>query len=250
MMDSNHDTASAFEQPSVRSWLVVFVCGFLTICIIGPVLCAGLWLLGTGALAVKAPFLPAILNIPMMSEVRIILQAATVFGIVLATLMVMEQSRRRRQEKRIQGHHPIIGDFAYSPYFKTWHAKPVVPTGGTVKLNGHGNSPSDAQAALWQQFIARYDALDAAIANALLTPPHPLQGFSSVTLTPHGITLSKDGRLRMGFEFTTAPEAFWNSEIEEPFPIAVFSPTLELERAEWISDFPRMISPHTAAHSS
>lgn len=247
MKVSIYDTASAFERPSVRGWLIVFVCGFLTVCILGPVICGGLWLLGKGAVAVNAPVLPAILNVPLLSAVHVIFQVATVFGTLLATLMVVEQARRKRQKIRIQGHHPMIGDFEYSPYFKTWHAKPVLPTGNAVRLNGCGSSPSDTQAALWQQFIARYDDLSAATTAALLTPPHPLQECASVSLTPIGITLSGDGRLRMGFQFNTESKACWISEVEEPFPIAVFSPTLVLEKAEWISPH---INPHTAAHSN
>ncbi|OYW74051.1 MAG: hypothetical protein B7Z37_19250 [Verrucomicrobia bacterium 12-59-8] len=232
-----HDTVTAFEQPSVWNWLIVFICGFLTVCIIGPVLCLGLWLVGKGALAMESSVFHAVLDVPLPSAVSIVLLIATVFGACLATMMVLELARRRREGVRVQGHHPIIGDFEYLPHFKTWHAKPVLPTGTVVRLNGFGNSPADTQAALWQQFIARYDALSAAMKDALLTLPHPLQECASVTLTPEGITLTKDGRLKIGFQFTTRPEAFWNSEIEEPFPIAVFSPTLELEKAEWVRPF-------------
>ena len=231
----NHATVIAFEQPSVWNWLVVFVCGFLTVCIMSPVVCIGLWLLGKAAVALKMPAPHALLDVPLPSAVRVTLLLATVFGALLATMMVVDLARRKRYEMRIQGHHPIIGDFTYSPYFKTWQANPVLPTGGAVKLNGCGNSPSDAQATLWQQFIARYDALSRATTAALLTPPHPLQESASVTLTPNGINLTPDGRLHVGFQFTTTPEAYWNSEIEEPIPLAVFSPTLELVRTDWIT---------------
>ena len=230
-----HATVTAFEQPSVWNWLVVFVCGFLTICIISPVVCFCLWLLGKGAVAVKVPVPSALLDVPLPFAIRGILIFAAVFGALLATLMLVEVVRRKRYELRIPGHHPVIGDFAHSPHFKTWHAHPVLPLGSAVKLNGHGSSPSETQATLWQQFVARYDALSATTTAALLTPPHPLQEASAVTLTPNGINLTRDGRLHVGFEFTTAQEAVWNSEVEEPIPIAVFSPKLELEKTEWIT---------------
>ena len=230
----HHATVTAFEQPSVRNWLVVFVCGFLTICIISPVVCFCLWLLGKGAIAVKVPIPPALLEVPLPFAMRVILIFSTIFGALVATLTVVEVVRRKRYELRFPGHHPVIGDFEHSPYFKTWHAHPVLPSGSAVKLNGHGSGPSEAQATLWQQFVARYDVLSAATTAALLTPPHPLQEAHSVTLTPNGINLPRDGRLHMGFDFTTFPDAFWNSEVEEPIPVAVFSPTLELEKTEWI----------------
>ena len=231
----NHATVTAFEQPSIWSWLVVFVCGFLTICIISPVVSICLWLLGKGAVAVKVPIPPALLDVPLLFVVRVILALATVFGVLIATLMVVELARRKRREMRIPGHHPIIGDFTHLPHFKTWHANPVLPTGRSVTLNGYGSDPSDTQSTLWQQFVARYDALSTATTAALLALPHPLQEASSITLIPHGINLTSDGRLHVRYHFTATPEAFWNSEVEEPIPVAVFSPKLELEKTEWIT---------------
>jgi hypothetical protein len=235
MKVSNRHTATAFEQPSVRGWVVVFVCGFLTACILGLVLCLILWLVGLGAAAMKLPLHPAFTDTSPLTAWRVILQIAGGFGILLATLSLFESANRRRQEVRVPGHNPIIGDFEMLPHFKTWHAKPVLPTGQVVSLNGSGEGPSAAQASLWQQFIAQYDALCAAASGVLLTPPHPLEECRSVVLTPKGITLSRDGRLNVAFQFTTVPDNVWTSEVEEPFPIAIFSPTLELEKAEWVT---------------
>lgn len=229
-----YDTATAFEQPSVGSWLVVFVCGFLTICILGPVLCILLWLLGLGVVAVKGPAFSALFDVSMLAVIRVILQVAAAFGTLLATLMMFELARKRRQEIRIQDHHPLIGDFEHSPFYRTWHAQPMLPTGKTVRLSAYGRRPSEAQAALWAQFIARYDELIAAATRSLLTPPHPLQECSSITLTPSGITLSQDGRLHLGFEFATVPEYFWTSEPETPYPTASFTSALDLKRTEWL----------------
>ena len=232
----NYNTATVFDRPSVQGWLVVFVCGFLTVCIIVPVLGIAVWLF---VMAIKLlHVLPSnAWDVPLLSAVRVMLQIAAAFGALLASVMMMEVARRRRQETRIQGHHSVIGDFEHSPFYKTWYAKPVLPTGKSVRLSAYGSGPSTAQAALWQQFIARYDELIAAATQSLLAEPHPLQGCEAVTLTPSGITLTRDGLLHLGFEFATVPEDFWKSEAEEPYPTASFSPVLELKRTEWLKPY-------------
>jgi len=233
----HHDTVTAFEQPSVWNWLVVFVCGFLTACIISPVVFFILWLLGKGAVVVHVPVPAALLDVPLSSAVRIILMLATVFGVLLATVMVMELSRNRRKDARTQGHHPVIGDFEYSPYLQTWHANPVLPTGKSVRLSAYGSGPSTVQAALWQRYIADFDELNATATRSLLTEPQPLQGCIAVTFTPSGITLTRDGEIHMGFEFATLPEDFWKSEEEEPYPTASFTAALELKSTEWLPPY-------------
>jgi hypothetical protein len=237
MKISNYDTATAFERPSVGSWLVVFVCGFLTVCILGPLLCAGLWLLGVVVMAMNSSANPAMLDVPVSSAVRIILQSGAAFGALLATVMLFESARRKRQTIRIQGHHALIGDFEHSPFFKTWHAQPALPAGKTVRLSAYGRGPSDAQAAMWERFIAQYDELIATATRSLLTPPYPLQECCEVTLTPSGITLTQDGKLHLGFEFSTVPENFWTSEPEQPYPTASFTSALELKSAEWLKPY-------------
>lgn len=229
------DTISAFEKPSVRNWLVVFLCGFLTVCIISPVVYALLWLARAAAEALKIALPAALLDVPLPFAVRLTLLAAAGFGAVLATLMVVELARRKQQEFHVKGQHQVFGEFEHSPYFKRWRAAPVLPSGGSVRLESRGTGPTEVQAAVWQQFIARYDSLNHKVTRALLTPPHPLEGCSTITLTPDSISFTDDGHMHLGFHFKTTPEAFWNSEVEEPIPVAVFSPELELERTEWIS---------------
>ncbi|WP_395745558.1 hypothetical protein [Prosthecobacter sp.] len=232
----NYDTASAFDRPSVQGWMVVFVCGFLTVCIIGPVLGMALWLF---AMLLKLlHVLPAAAwDVPLHSAIRVILQVAAVFGALLATVMMLELKRRKRQEARIAGHHPIIGDFEHSPFYKTWYARPVLPTGKTVRLSAYGSSPSEAQATQWQQFIARYDELMSASTESLLNEPHPMEGCEAITLTPGGITLTPDGRMHVGFELATVPEDFWKSEAEEPYPTASFTAELKLKSTEWLTPY-------------
>lgn len=232
-----HQTATAFRHPALRGWIIAFACGFFTICIIGPVVCLGLWLLEMGATAINLTTVPAILAVSTPVAARIILQVATAFGAVLATLSVYEAARRKRREVRVPGHHPIMGDFEQLPYFTTWHANPMLPTGQTVNLNGQGSSPSDSQVALWQQFIARYDTLIDKATRALLTAPHPLEECSSVTLTPSGITIAKDGSLYVGLQFTTVPDILWTTENETPIPFVIFTPSLELEKAQWVAPY-------------
>ncbi len=232
----NYNTANAFAQPSVQGWLVVFVCGFLTVCVIGPVLCLAGWLVVKVIRLLPMDSLPA-WDLTALSTTCVILQVAAVFGALLATLMVLGLARRKRQESRIPGHNPIIGDFEHSPFHKTWHAQPVLPNGKTVRLSAYGLRPSDIQTALWQKFIANFDEMIAAATKSLLTEPHPLQGCESVTLTPSGITLTRDGRLHMGFEFASVPENYWESEADEPYPTASFTPALELKSTEWLKHF-------------
>ena len=175
----HHNTITAFEQPSVRNWLVVFICGFLTVCIIGPVVCTLLWLLRMAMVAMHVAVPSGLMNVPLPFVIRLTLLVAAGFGMLLATMMIMELSRRKRQEFRIKGHHPVIGDFEHSPFFQRWRASPVLPGGFTIRLDSKGSAPTDAQARLWEQFIARYDSLSAKVIRALLTPPHPLEGCSS-----------------------------------------------------------------------
>lgn len=232
-----YDTAAAFERPSVRGWLLVFVCGFLTACILAAVACILLWLFGMGAMALKGAASSAPLDVSLSSVARGILQIAAVFGILLATLMVLFLASRRRQEAQIPGHHPTIGDFQHLPFYKTWHAKPVLPTGQTVRLSAYGSGPSAAQAALWEKFIAQYDDLVAAATQSLLNPPHPLEACETITLTPSGITLSQDGRLHLGFEFTATPKNLCTPESDEPYPTASFTSALELKSTEWLQTY-------------
>jgi hypothetical protein len=232
----NYNTTHAFVQPSVQGWLVVFVCGFLTVCIIGPVLCIALWLIVKVLRRLPAISLPDF-DVTVLSTAGVILQVAAVFGVLLATVMVLDLARRRRQEARTQGHHPIIGDFESSLFYKTWHAQPVLPTGKAVRLSAFGNGPSDTQAALWQKFIANYDELIAAATRSLLTEPHPLEGCQAITLTPSGITLTREGQMHLGFEFATVPENFWTSEVEAPYPTASFTSALALKSTEWLKPY-------------
>ena len=233
----HHDAVTAFEQPSVWNWLVVFVCGFLTACIISSVVCGFLWLLGEGAVAVHIPVPAALLDVPLSSAVRIILMLATVFGVLLATVMVMELSRNKRKDVHTQGRHPVIGDFEYSPYLQTWHANPLLSTGQSVRLSAYGSGPSTVQVEVWERFSAKFDELSAAATRSLLTEPQPLQGCEVVTFTPSGITLTRDGEIHMGFEFATMPEDFWKSEGEEPYPTASFTAALELKSTEWLPPY-------------
>lgn len=228
------DTIAAFEQPSLRNWLVVFLCGFLTVCIISPVVYALLWLVRLAAAGMKIALPAALVDVPLPLTIRITLLAAAGFGAVLATLMVVELARRKQQEYHVKGNHRVFGDFEHSPYFKRWRTTSMLPSGGSVRVEARGTGPTEVQAAVWQQFIARYDSLSNKVTRALLTPPHPLEDCISISLTPDSATLSEDGHVHLGFHFLTKPEAFWNSEVEEPIPVAVFSPELELERTEWI----------------
>ncbi len=232
----NYNTANAFAQPSVQGWLVVFVCGFLTVCIIGPVLCITAWLIFKVLRRLPAIPLPD-WNVTLLSTTGVILQVAAVFGALLATVMVLGLARRKRQETRIPAHHPIIGDFEHSVFYKTWHAEPVLPTGKPVRLSAYGSGPTPIQAALWQQLIGRYDELIAAATRSLLAEGHPLEGCQSVTLTPSGITLTRDGQMHLGFEFATVPEDFWLSEPERPYPTASFTSALELKSTEWLKPY-------------
>ncbi|WP_395751734.1 hypothetical protein [Prosthecobacter sp.] len=227
--------AGAFEQPTMRGWLVVFVCGFLTVCILGVGVCLLAWLFGKGMYAIKMPLSESFYEISALNAGRVILQGAALFGMMLATLSLFESANRKRQEVRVKGRHPAFGDYEILPHFKTWYAQPALPSGQVVNLNGCGDGPSETQAALWRQFLSRWDELGAATKERILTPPHPLQECQTVTLTPKGITLSGDGRLNIAFQFATVPDHFWSSDNEEPFPIAVFSPTLELEKTEWVT---------------
>lgn len=232
----NYNTAHAFARPSVQGWLVVFVCGFLTVCIIGPALCIAVWLVVKVLRRLPAVPLPD-WNVTMLSTAGVILQVAAVFGALLATVMVLDLARRRRQEARIPGHHPIIGDYEHSAFYKTWHAEPVLPTGKPVRLSAYGSGPSKAQAALWLQFIGKYDELIAAATRSLLAEGHPLEGCESVTFTPSGITLTREGHLHLGFEFASVPENYWKSEADEPYPTASFTSALELKSTEWLKPY-------------
>ncbi len=232
----NYNTAHAFARPSMQGWLVVFVCGFLTVCILGPALCISVWLIVKVLRRLPAVPLPD-WNVTLLSTAGIILQVAAVFGGLLATVMVLDLARRRRQEARVPGHHPIIGDYEHSAFYKTWHAEPVLPTGNRVRLSAYGNGPTPAQAALWQQFIGRYDELVAAATLSLLAEGHPLEGCESVTFAPSGITLTRDGQMHLGFEFATVPEDFWLSEPERPYPTASFTRALELKSTEWLKPY-------------
>ena len=173
----------------------------------------------------------------MASISSIVFKVATVFGTLLATVMVLGLARRRQQEARIQGHHHLIGNFAHSPFYKTWHAQPVLPTGQSVRLSAYGSGPSAAQSMLWQQFIANYHELIAAATQSLLAAPHPLKSCETVTLSPCGITMPPDGTLHLGFEFATVPEGDWDAAPEAPYPTASFTAALELKNTEWLQPF-------------
>lgn len=232
----NYNTSHAFARPSVQGWLVVFVCGFLTACIIGSVLCLAVWLMVKVLRRLPTVPLPD-WDVTVLSTATVILQAAAVFGALLATVMVLDLARRRRQEARVPGQHPIIGDYEHSAFYKTWHAKPVLPTGKPVTLSAFGSGPSERQVALWQQFIGRYDELISAATRSLLAEGHPLEGCESVSLTPSGIMLTQEGQMRLGFEFATVPEHFWESEADEPYPTASFTSALDLKSAEWLKPY-------------
>lgn len=232
----NYNTAQAFARPSVQGWLVVFVCGFLTVCIIGLVLCIGVWLVFKVLRRLPTVPLPD-WDMTALSTAGLIFQIAAVFGALLATVMVLDLARRRRQEARIPGHHPIIGDYEHSAFYKTWHAEPVLPTGKRVRLSAYGSGPSKAQAALWQQFIGRYDELIAAATRSLLAEGNPLEGCESITFTPSGITLTRDGQMHLGFDFATVPENFWESEADQPYPTASLTSALELRSTEWLKPY-------------
>ncbi|MHB1079038.1 MAG: hypothetical protein ACYC67_06525 [Prosthecobacter sp.] len=232
----NYNTAHAFARPSAQGWLVVFVCGFLTVCIIGLVLCTGVWMVFKVLRRLPAPPLPD-WDVTVLSTAGVILQIAAVFGALLATVMVLDLARRRRQEALTPGHHPIIGDYEHSAFYKTWHAQPVLPTAKTVRLSAYGSGPSVVQEALWQQFIGRYDELMAAATRSLLAEGYPLEGCESVKLIPSSITLTRDGQMHLGFEFATVPENFWESEADQPYPTASFTSALELKSTEWLMPY-------------
>ncbi len=232
----NYNTAHAFARPSMQGWLVVFVCGFLTVCIIGLALCIGVWLVFKVLRRLPTVTLPD-WDVTVLSNAGVVLQIAAVFGALLATVMVLDLARRMRQEARVPGHHAIIGDYEHSAFYKTWHAQPVLPTGKPVRLSAYGFGPTNAQVALWQQFIGRYDELIAAATRSLLAEGHPLEGCESVTLTPSGITLTRDGQMHLGFEFASVPENFWKSEADEPYPTASFTSALELKSTEWLKPY-------------
>lgn len=232
----NYNTANAFAQPSVQGWLVVFVCGFLTVCIVGPLLCIALWLF-VKILRLMPMASAPVWEVSVLSTAGVIFTVAAVFGALLATMMVLELARRRKRESRTPGHHPVIGDFEHSAFYKTWHAQPMLPTGKTVNVSAFGHGPSEAQAAMWQQFIAKYDDEIAAATQSLLAKGHPLEGCEKVTLTPSGITLTREGNLHMGFEFATVPEDFWESEADQPYPTASFNSELELKSTEWLKPY-------------
>lgn len=232
----NYNTANAFAQPSVRGWLVVFVCGFLTVCILGPLLCIALWLFVKILRLLPMASAP-VWEVSVGSAAGVIFTVAAVFGALLATVMVLGLARRKKRESRTPGHHSVIGDFEHSAFHKTWHAQPMLPTGKTVNVSAFGQGPSETQAALWQQFIARHDEVIAEATQALLAKGHPLEGCEKVTLTPSGITLTRDGKLHMGFEFATVPENFWESEADQPYPTASFTSALELKSTEWLRPY-------------
>lgn len=232
----NYNTADAFAQPSVRGWLVVFVCGFLTIWIVGLPLCLALWLLVKILRRLPMASAPVWeMSVPYAASV--LLTVAAVFAALLATVMVLELARRKKRERCIPGHHPVIGDFEHSAFYKTWRAQPMLPTGKTVNLCAFGQGPSEKQTALWQQLIAKHDEAIAAATHSLLAEGHPLEGCEKVTLTPIGITLTRDGRLHMGFEFATVPEDFGESGVDAPYPTASFTSALELKSTEWLKPY-------------
>ncbi|WP_395736765.1 hypothetical protein [Prosthecobacter sp.] len=235
MKASRSHKASAFGQPTVRGWLVVFVSGFLTVCILGAALFFVAWLVRKGAAGLKMPVHGFPFEPPELAAAHVVLKSAAIFGVLLATLSLYQSARRKRQEERLPGTHAILGDYESVPHFKTWHSTPLLPTGREVSLNGCGDGPSEIQVAQWQQFISRYENLVAAAEAGLLTPPHPLQECRAVTLTPKAISLSHDGRVKIAFQFFTEPENSWSSDEEKPFPLAVFSPTLELENTDWVT---------------
>ena len=70
----NYNTATVFDRPSVQGWLVVFVCGFLTMCIIVPVLCIAVWLF-VMAIKVLHVFPSTAWDVPLLSTVRVMLQS-------------------------------------------------------------------------------------------------------------------------------------------------------------------------------
>ncbi|WP_395734276.1 hypothetical protein [Prosthecobacter sp.] len=232
----NYNTAQAFAQPSVQGWLVVFVCGFLAVCLIGLLPCIAVWLIVKVLRRLPEPPLPD-WDVTVLSTASIVLQVASVFGALLATVMVLDLMRRRRQTVRVPGHHPIIGDYEHSVFYKTWHAEPVLPTGKPVRLSASGSGPSETQAALWQQFTTRYEELLASATRSLLAEGHPLAGCESLTLAPNAITLTQDGQMHLSFEFATVPENFWESEADQPYPTAIFTPALELMRTEWLKPY-------------
>jgi hypothetical protein len=156
--------------------------------------------------------------------------------VILGTMMVFQLFQVKRQAVRLQGHHPSIGNFEYAPHVKHkfWTAKSILPSEKTVKIQGRGPGPSESQAAVWKQFIARFDELISRATAALLTPPHPFQTCSSVTLTPNWIYMNKDGGFWIDFEFATVPpdfdipDEFMTEGGENPLPRAILTPTLEL----------------------
>lgn len=233
-----YDTTSELARPGLKSWLVIFVCGFLTACIIALVLFIVVWLVALAYMMWKGAAVSPFENVTMTAAMIIILKAASVVGALVATVLMLELLRRSRQEGHVCGSHAVIGEFKHRPFYKTWHAEPVLPTGNPVRLSGYGSHPSDAQAALWQQFISQFKALMDSAEKSLLTEPHPLQGCERVTLTPCGITLALDGGLHVGFEYTTEPENYGVSEAEPlPYPTASFTPALVLKGTEWLNDY-------------
>src|SRR4051812_15726965 len=89
---------ATFETPSARTWLAFFLCGFLTAWLLGPLLYAGLWLIGLAAVAMKVPAHPVILDVSIASAARVILWVSVGFGSILATMMKHDLRQRKRRE--------------------------------------------------------------------------------------------------------------------------------------------------------
>lgn len=233
-----YDTSTELARPCLRSWLVIFICGFLTACIIAMALGLLTWVVALAFTLLKGGVPTPFQHLTIQAAVIIILKAAAVFGALVATVLMLELLRRSRQQAHVKGTHPVIGDYAHRPFYKTWHAEPILPTSRPVRLSGYGSGPSEVQTALWQQFIAQYDGLIATATHSLLSAAHPLQGAEQVKLAPSGITLALDGGLHVGFEYSTVPEDFVPAESEpHPYPTASFTKTLELKSTEWLNDY-------------
>lgn len=229
----------AGETPSVRNWFVWWGVGFISISLLGAVLCMALWLIGRMAVALGPPY-PAIVLFPLLGSLRIVPLVAAAFGAYLATAMILQWRRNERIQResavRVSGFHPAVGPFEHAPFTHNWSAKFTLPTGHPIRLSGPGPEPSPAAVDVWIRFQACCEELLRVATDDLLQPGNPYDVCPVVTLWPWAIRLGADGSLVIDFEVETEPEHFPASPSDracEIAPHARFTPALALERSEW-----------------
>ena len=97
-----YNMAHVFARPSVQGWQVVFACGFLTMCIIGLMLCIGVWLIVKVLRRLPTIPLPD-WDVMVMSTEGVVLQIAAVFGALL-TAVTVPPSVEQAGSPRPRGH--------------------------------------------------------------------------------------------------------------------------------------------------